>query len=75
MEAPPAEEEGISIQANYERLKTAINSITLNACKYSDNKPANLCLRPEKANEIIVVQDEGVGIPGDELKYIYDPAD
>jgi signal transduction histidine kinase len=73
MEALPAEEEGISIQGNYDLLKIAINNITLNACKYSDNKPVNLCLRPEKANVIIVVQDEGIGIPGDELKYIYDP--
>jgi signal transduction histidine kinase len=69
----PAEEEGISIAGNYNLLKTAINNIVLNACKYSRNKPVNLHLQLMSSEVIITVQDHGIGIPSEELKYIYDP--
>lgn len=69
----PADEEGISIGGNYNLLKTSINNIVLNACKYSRNKPVNLRLQVASSNVAITVQDQGIGIPSDELKYIYDP--
>ncbi len=69
----PADEERVSISGNYSLLKIAINNIVLNACKYSGNQPVSLrlVLRPYEA--MIVVKDDGIGIPGDELKYIYNP--
>ncbi|HUC81722.1 MAG TPA: HAMP domain-containing sensor histidine kinase [Flavisolibacter sp.] len=69
----PAEEEGISIGGNYNLLKTAINNIVLNACKYSRNKPVNLRLQVSRGYVVIMVHDLGIGIPSKELKYIYDP--
>lgn len=69
----PAEEEGISISGNYNLLKTAINNIVLNACKYSRNKPVSLHLQVKRGDVMITVQDKGIGIPADELKHIYDP--
>jgi len=68
-----AEVEQLVITGNYDLLKIAINNITLNACKYSNNKPVDLVLSFEKNNIVITVRDEGIGIPEDELKYIYDP--
>ena len=69
----PADEEGITITGNYNLLKIAINNITLNACKYSKMEPVNLRLLLDGRYVTIAVQDKGIGIPSDELKYIYDP--
>jgi signal transduction histidine kinase len=73
MEALPQEEEGVSIMGNYDLLKIAINNILLNACKYSNNQPVRLCLEIERCNLSIIVEDKGIGIPEEELRYIYDP--
>lgn len=69
----PADEEGISVSGNYNLLKTAINNLVLNAAKYSQHQPVHLHLQAKRGDGVIVVQDCGIGIPGDELKYIYDP--
>jgi signal transduction histidine kinase len=73
VEALPQEEEDISIMGNYDLLKIAINNIVLNACKYSQNQPVSLRLEMERQTLSIVVEDKGIGIPEEELKYIYDP--
>lgn len=73
VDALPADEEGISIAGNYDLLKIAINNIVLNAVKYSKNKPVMLRLLLERNKIFVVVKDTGIGIPKDELKYIYDP--
>lgn len=69
----PADEEGLSIAGNYNLLKTAVNNIVLNACKYSRNQPVDLRLQVSSGVVAITVKDKGIGIPSDELKYIYDP--
>lgn len=69
----PQEEEGMTVPGNYDMLKVAINNIVLNACKYSDNKAVQLSLSFNQGEAVIVVQDQGIGIPNEELKYIYDP--
>jgi signal transduction histidine kinase len=73
VEALPDEEEGVSISGNYDLLKIAINNIVLNACKYSRNKPVSLQLLLQQKHILIVVKDQGIGIPSAEIKYIYDP--
>lgn len=73
VEALPDEEEGISILGNYDLLKIAVNNVVLNASKYSKNKPVLLRLLPARGHVHIVVNDQGIGIPRNELKYIYDP--
>jgi signal transduction histidine kinase len=44
-----------------------------NACKYSDNRPVILSIGTSEQEVVIVVKDSGIGIPEEELKYIYDP--
>jgi len=73
MEDLPQEEEDISVMGNYDLLKIAINNIVLNACKYSNNQPVSLRLETERLTLSVVVEDKGIGIPEEELKYIYDP--
>jgi signal transduction histidine kinase len=73
MDDLPLNEEKISINGNYDLLKNAINNIVLNACKYSHNQPVLLQLTLEGQHIIIRVKDQGIGIPSEELKYIYDP--
>jgi signal transduction histidine kinase len=69
----PADEELISLNGNYELMKMAVNNIVINACKYSGNKPVSLQLRTEGNQASIIISDEGIGIPEEELKLIYEP--
>ena len=61
------------VTGNYQLLKLGLSNVMENACKYSDNKPVTVKLRVSKGKVIIRVRDEGIGIPREELKYIYDP--
>lgn len=63
----------LKIKGNEQLLHLALCNIVLNACKYSDNKPVNIALASDDKRVIVIVKDQGIGIPDDELKYIYDP--
>ena len=69
----PSDEELISFNGNYALIKMAISNIVMNACKYSGNKPVCLQLHPGGSFSSIVIRDEGIGIPGEELQHIYEP--
>lgn len=69
----PDDEKSISIKGNYDLLKVAVGNIVINACKYSRNQLVILQLLPEGFHVIIKVKDVGIGIPEEELKYIFDP--
>ena len=69
----PADIQKLTVYGNEVLLELAITNLVLNACKYSSNKPVQLALAATNNQVIIVVRDEGIGIPRDELKYIFDP--
>lgn len=69
----PSDEEGVTVTGNYSLLKMAVNNVVLNACKYSGNQPVSVSLHLRKNAALITVEDKGIGIPQEELKYIYDP--
>lgn len=69
----PEHEDDISVYGNEELLKVALDNIVLNACKYSGNAPVTIELQLEKKQALIIVTDKGIGIPTNEVKYIYDP--
>lgn len=73
IEAMPEEESSTSLKGNYDLLVMAVGNILINACKYSNNEKVvvQLLFRPAEAE--IVITDKGIGIPQDELKYIYNP--
>jgi signal transduction histidine kinase len=69
----PENEEKLKIQGNENLLTLAITNIILNACKYSENKEVVVGIGSSDTNLIIFIKDSGIGIPEDELRYIYDP--
>lgn len=62
-----------AVMGNYRLLKLGLSNVIENACKYSDNKPVRVSLTVAGRTASIRVRDEGIGIPREELKYIYDP--
>lgn len=69
----PDDEWAISVRGNDHLLHLALTNIVLNACKYSDNKSVMLSLVASDGYIVIAVVDEGIGIPANEVKYIFDP--
>src|ERR1051326_2298808 len=69
----PADEEKLLVFGNAELLFTAIKNIVSNACKYSLNRLAKVKLSVEKTEIIVAVEDNGKGIPENELKNIFQP--
>lgn len=69
----PEHPELLKINANEPLLHLAISNIILNGCKYSDGKPVQVALGVADKEIILIVKDQGIGIPEEELKFIYDP--
>jgi signal transduction histidine kinase len=63
----------LKIKGNAQLLILAISNIVSNACKYSSNQPVRVSVATTNNEVIIVVKDNGIGIPESELPYIYDP--
>jgi signal transduction histidine kinase len=61
------------MNGNEQLLHLAISNIVNNACKYSDYQPVSISIGTSEHSIVIVIKDTGIGIPDDELKYIYDP--
>lgn len=69
----PDDENRMICTGSYDLLKIAVGNIVLNACKYSDNKEVALDLSFSRRYATITVADEGIGIPPEDIKHIYDP--
>ena len=69
----PEEEEKLLVFGNAELLFTAIKNIVSNACKYSLNRMAKVKLSVGQGGIIVLVEDNGKGIPENELKNIFQP--
>lgn len=69
MEYHIAHEEKAVIKANPHLLKVALKNIIDNACKYSEKE---VCIRltQEKQTLILEIEDQGIGIPSDEINNI-----
>jgi two-component system sensor histidine kinase ArlS len=69
----PAEEQKLIVFGNAELLFTAIKNIVSNACKYSNNHKAFIKLTAGTEEITIFIEDNGIGIPETEIKYIFQP--
>lgn len=69
----PEDETKLLIKGNENLLVLALTNIMLNACKYSGNKEVTVAIASGNARLYIIIKDQGIGIPSDELRYIYDP--
>ena len=63
----------LKISGNEQLLHLALSNIVLNAYKYSNNQPVTVSLGMSTDMLIIIVKDTGIGIPENEIKFIYDP--
>jgi signal transduction histidine kinase len=69
----PEEEDKLVVLGNVQLLQLALSNIVQNACKYSDNRPASIALAATDKNNVIIIKDTGIGIPSQDLPFIYDP--
>ncbi|RYF40466.1 MAG: hypothetical protein EOO38_21880, partial [Cytophagaceae bacterium] len=69
----PEDDDKLKIKANEPLLILALTNIMLNACKYSDNQPVVVAIGSTNTKLVIIIRDKGIGIPKEELQYIYDP--
>ena len=69
----PENEQLSTIQGNEQLLSIAFKNLIDNACKFSENKTVNVVLRAEKNRIQIMFKDEGIGIPKEDMKKIFNP--
>jgi signal transduction histidine kinase len=66
---------GIAIKADPEQIKTVFKNILSNAIKFSSlaSKPVRVSVKSRPPYIVIQIADNGIGIPPDELPYIFEP--
>jgi len=69
----PEDTDKLIIQANGNLIELAISNIVLNACKFSQGKPVVLALAVAEREVIVMVKDNGIGIPANDMAHIFDP--
>jgi len=63
----------LKVNGNADLLQLAIANIVNNAFKYSSNKPVTVSVAASDKEVIVLVKDQGIGIPENEIQFIYDP--
>lgn len=69
----PEDQQKLVVKGNQQLLELALVNIVINGCKYSSNKPVQVSLAATDSKVVITVEDHGVGIPKDDIAYIYEP--
>jgi signal transduction histidine kinase len=69
----PEDEKNLLVFGNETLLLTAIKNIVINACKYSSNHQATVHLQMEGQYLLVKIEDQGQGIPEEELANIFQP--
>lgn len=69
----PEDPKKLKIKGNKHLLHTAFANILNNACKYSNNQLVTVRIASTDNVVIILIKDNGIGIPLSEIGFIYDP--
>lgn len=69
----PEDENQLNVYGNVTLLKLAVSNIVVNACKYSHNQVVTISLSSAHQQVVIGVKDQGIGIPAQELRYVFEP--
>lgn len=66
---------GTAILADPEQIKTVFKNLLTNAVKFSgpDSEPVQISARRRAPNIVVQIADSGIGIPPDELPFIFEP--
>ena len=65
----------IEIDVDPEQIKTVLNNVVNNAIKYSqpESKAVQISCQRSESYVILRIQDDGIGIPEEELPFIFEP--
>lgn len=63
----------LKVNGNVQLLHLAFSNIISNGCKYSNFETVTVSIGSSDDFVYIVIKDNGIGIPENEIKYIYDP--
>jgi len=69
----PDNESLLTIPCNRPLLELALNNIISNGVKYSDNDEVFATLTADKSKIKITITDIGIGIPPEDIPYLYEP--
>ncbi len=69
----PANSSKLLVKGNKQLLVLAISNILNNAYKYSDEKLVTVSIAATNNIIIIAIRDNGIGIPPEEIPFVYDP--
>ncbi|GEQ87033.1 two-component sensor histidine kinase [Patiriisocius marinistellae] len=69
----PENEDAITLMGSESLLNVSLRNILENACKFSENKKVSVKVFSNIDYISITIKDEGIGIPEDELKNIFEP--
>jgi len=69
----PEDERKLLINGNQQLLELALVNIVINGCKYSSNAPVQVSIAAAQRKIMVIVEDQGIGIPPGEISYIYEP--
>ncbi len=69
----PEDQSKLIIAGDRQLLELAFANVMINACKYSSNQPVPVTIAASNEKVIVVVEDSGIGIPKEEIAYIYEP--
>lgn len=60
------------MEGNDKLFELAVSNILENAVKYSNNKPVKITLKEGEGHLQVIIQDQGIGIPAEDLPHIRD---
>src|SRR6218665_219020 len=63
----------LKVKGNRQLLRLAFANVLSNACKYSHNKQVTVSLASSHNQVVLIIKDQGIGIPENEIQFIYDP--
>jgi len=66
-------EKSITCKGEEKLLKTVFINIIDNACKFSVDKTVEINVTSEKSNIVLFFTDNGIGIPENHIKHIFEP--
>ena len=70
---PHPVEKDLWIRGNAMLLRSALANLMENACKFSDDGPVAVQVRPSPRGVRVSIQDQGVGIPAEDLGHVAEP--